>query len=121
MNQRSDEERVDLSALDLTSDPERMEWLVQRILAASESELRARSRTLPPLFLIGEWARPVLAVAAAITVIALGVLEWQRGANGFVTVAEALEIGGPTFEWLTEEREPTQADLLALLEGGFEW
>lgn len=119
MRMDRDDGRLDLSPLGLASDPERMERLVGRIMAAAEPELRQRAAARDPFSMLQAWARPVLAAAAMISVLALGLLEWQRSSERlpqFVGVAEALEIAGPAYEWLIDEREPDDEDMMVFLE-----
>lgn len=119
MRRRTDDEPMDLSPLDLGEDPERLDGLVRRIMAAAEPELERRATSHDPFSMLQTWARPVLAAAAAVSMLALGLLQWQGssvGSQGLMSIAEALDIVGPTYEWLTDERDPTDADMLALLE-----
>ena len=123
MKNPMDDGAVDLSPLDLGADPARMEHLVSSIMHSATPELRRRARFAAapdPFATLQSWSRPVLAAAAMVSALALGLLGWQQTTDGsldFVTVAEALDIGGPTADWLAEGREPTTADFIALLEG----
>lgn len=119
MSERMENERVDLSALDLGMHPDRLDMLVGRIMEAAEPELQRRAATGDPFWMLQSWTRPVLAAAAAISMLALGLMGWQSSlsaADGFGGVAEALDIGGPAYEWLMDERAPTDADMIAFLE-----
>jgi hypothetical protein len=72
-----DHERLDLSAIDPTSDPQRWERLVQSV--ASRAWEAHRVRVTVHLLLV-TWARPVLAVAATVALVAwTGALSTSRG------------------------------------------
>lgn len=114
-----DPEKVDLTVLDLASDRLAHERLVRRVLAAAGPELRRRAAGSTPLVLLGVWARPVLAAAAVVAVLAAGVLAvTERGVQPEQggTVADALGVPAPVADWLEEGREPTRADLVLAME-----
>ena len=112
-----DTEWVDLSPLDPTEDQLRYERWVRRILDAAAPELARRAREDGPLALVAGWARPMLAVAAVIAALALGVLSAvEREATPAESVVEALGVPTPAAEWLEDEREPTASDLVLAME-----
>jgi hypothetical protein len=114
-----EESRVDLSALDPAWDELRYERLVRGVLSASQQELARRARMQTPLTVVGMWARPMLAAAAVVAILAGGVLfTLERTAPGEASdsLAEGLGIPAPAAEWLTENREPTRADLVLAME-----
>lgn len=114
-----DLEKVDLTVLDLASDRLGHERLVRRVMAAAGPELRRRAAGSTPLMLLGAWARPVLAAAAVVAVLAAGVLAaTERGAESAPagSVVDALGVPAPAADWLAEGREPTAADLVLAME-----
>lgn len=114
-----EEQRVDLWALDPASGELRYERLVRGVLAAAEPELARRARAQTPLTLLGMWARPMLAAAAVVAVLAgsvLFTLERGEAAEASDSLTEGLGIPEPAAEWLTENREPTRADLVLAME-----
>lgn len=109
---------MDLSPLDIGTDPERYEGLVRRILGAARPELERRAAAAGPLALVAGWARPTLAAAAIVAVMAVGalvVLE-RNGGHDHATMAEALGVPAPAASWLEEGREPTTSDLVLAME-----
>ncbi|HEX7117596.1 MAG TPA: hypothetical protein VF212_02330 [Longimicrobiales bacterium] len=116
-----DIERVDLSALDPAADAERWERLVRRIMAGAAPELARRAATRDPFTLLASWARPMIAAAAAITVISFAVLRRtpgpvEIGSTASRGIVEALEVPSPAADWLNEDRAPTVTDLVSVLE-----
>jgi len=113
-----DTERVDLSPLDPGEDRLSFERLVRRILDAADPELTRRAREAGPLALVAGWARPTLAAAAIIAVLALGGLAaFQRGGDEPTdSVVEALGVPAPAAEWLEDGREPSAEDLVLAME-----
>ncbi|HEX6938894.1 MAG TPA: hypothetical protein VF158_05740 [Longimicrobiales bacterium] len=116
-----DIERVDLSGLDPAADAERWERLVRRIMAQAAPELARRSAGLDPFMLLGSWARPTIAAAAAIAVICFAVLRRTSGpveleATASLGIIEVLEVPRPAADWLNEDRAPTVTDLVSVLE-----
>lgn len=112
-------ERVDLSPLDPSRDPLAYERLVRRVMSAAGPELARRARASTPLALLAGWARPTLAAAAVIAVLALGaLLATDRAGPRMETasVTEALGVPEPAAAWLSEGREPTAADLVLAVE-----
>jgi hypothetical protein len=69
------------------------------------------------LGMVAAWARPGLAAAAAISGLSLAALAWspaREPPDGQpLTIAEGLRLPGPAASWISEDRAPTEADLLA--------
>lgn len=114
-------ERVDLSALDPTRDRIGYERLVRRILEAAAPELARRRATANPLVQLAAWARPALAAAAVIALVALGTLavttRYETVQDPAGSIADALGVPAPAADWLTEGRAPTTGDLVLAVEG----
>ena len=110
------EEPVDLSPLRLA--PSRREALVAAITARALAEAAAARS---PLALLVGWMRPTLAAAAVVAAVSLGVLsadgEARGGPTAMRTVADELSFPEPVAEWISEERTPSDADLIHALEG----
>jgi hypothetical protein len=107
-------EPIDLSPLAL-SELSR-ERIARTVLARAQ---RAVQRG--PLAVLGGWMRPGLAAAAAIGAISLSSLAWHpaesaEAAARPLTIAEGLRLPQPAAEWISENRPPTEADLLELWE-----
>lgn len=110
---------VDLTALDAMSDRLRFERVVRRVMTAAAPELERRTALYAPLVLLGAWARPVLAAAAVVAVLAGSVLvmtERDGAPEASQVTAEDLGVPAPASEWLAEGREPTKADLVLAME-----
>lgn len=112
--------RLDLSPLDPTEDRLGYERLVRRILDAAAPELRRRAAGGNPLALVAGWARPALAAAAVIALVAIGALVATDRAgvpeDEAGTVAEALGLPAEPAAWLSDGRAPTQEDLILAME-----
>ena len=102
-------ERIDLSSLAL---PELTRERIARTVLARAQLAVARG----PLGVLAGWSRPGLAAAAAIAALSLGSLAWTPEAETVaaqpLTIADGLRIPGPAAEWISENRPPTEADLL---------
>jgi hypothetical protein len=113
-------ERVDLSALDPTRDRIGYERLVHRILEAAAPELARRRAAANPLVQLAAWARPALAAAAVIAVLAAGAIAMAERYDGAQdpagTIADALGVPAPASDWLAEGRAPTTGDLVLAVE-----
>lgn len=115
-------ERLNLSALDPAADSERWELLVGTITRRAMPELARRAAARSPLVLLAGWARPMLAAAAVLAAISLGVLgtavETEVPGGSYASgLIEELEVPAPLATWLTEERGPTVEDLILALDG----
>ncbi|HSH45207.1 MAG TPA: hypothetical protein VK966_05100 [Longimicrobiales bacterium] len=115
---RMEPERMDLSALDPTRDQLRYERMVRRIVDAAEPELRRRAMATTPLGMVAGWARPTMAAAAIITILAGGaIFATERSTpEPLVDATEALGLPAPASDWLIENREPTEEDLVLAME-----
>jgi hypothetical protein len=106
-----DEERLDLSALDPRSRPERWEGMVSGILAHAPAAVRERGL----LAVLGEWARPALAAASFVGLVSAGLLALSLERDGAPpraqTLAESL-LPAPLDEWVADGRMPSEVDLL---------
>jgi hypothetical protein len=113
-----DLERVDLSALGPSLDPLGHERLVRRVMEAAGPELVRRAAERRALALLGGWARPLMAAAAVVGVLAGGVLAATDRAETAppMSVVDALGVPAPAAAWLDEGRGPTQADLVLAME-----
>lgn len=112
-------DRVDLSALDPAGDSLAYERLVRRVMDAAGPELARRARAATPLAFLASWARPTLAAAAVIALLALGALFVTERSAPIVetaSVTDALGVPAPASDWLAEGREPTEADLVLAVE-----
>jgi hypothetical protein len=110
---------VDLKALDAMSDRLRFERAVRRVMTAAMPELERRAAANAPVALLGAWARPMLAAAAVVAVIAGSVLVLTERATldeRPLVTAEDLGVPAPAADWLAEGREPTKADLVLAME-----
>jgi hypothetical protein len=112
-------ERVDLSALDAMSDRLRLERLVRQVMTAAGPELERRAASQTTMALLGVWARPMLAAAAVVAVLAGGVLvATDRGHEPAqpATMVDAYGVPAPAADWLAEGREPSRSDLVLAME-----
>lgn len=110
-------ERVDLSPLDPTLDRLAYERLVRRIVDAAGPELARRAVPVGLLGLMADWARPTLAAAAIIVLLAMGALvATERSAAVETRSLAGLGVPAPVAEWLEEGREPTASDLVLAVE-----
>jgi hypothetical protein len=126
---------LDLSALRADAAPEDFETMVAAVLRDADGELVRRAernqrfRTEAPgvLALLTGWARPILAAAAGVVVLASGTLGWVWLASvppppaDPVALGEVLGLPATVATWLDEGRAPTGLDLLLALEDGEEW
>lgn len=117
------DERFDLSALDLNQDPERVERMVGGIMWRARMELvrRAAQRDVTAFEVVATWYRPALAAAAAIAAVSLTLLTTFRPPPVVPTGAymSAAEVPAAMSVWYEEDRVPTAAELLVVAnEGG---
>lgn len=112
-------ERMDLSTLDPTRDQLGYERLVRRIVDAASPELARRAAAANPLAMVAGWARPTLAAAAVIAVLAGGALFATDRASPDAPSTDSfgdLGLPAPASDWLIEGREPTADDLVLAME-----
>ncbi|MFO7894889.1 MAG: hypothetical protein R6U63_14235, partial [Longimicrobiales bacterium] len=81
-------------------------------------ELVRRTRQAGPLAVMAAWARPTLAAAAIIAILALGGLTAIQRSSVEPTdsMVDALGVPAPAAEWLEDGREPSAADLVLAME-----
>ncbi len=111
-------ERMDLGPLDPRRDALAYERLVRRVMDAAAPELERRARRASPLAVVAVWARPTLAAAAVIAVLAAGALlsTDRPDREPWPDTVEALGVPAPAADWLLDEREPTPSDLVLAME-----
>jgi len=126
---------LDLSALRADRAPEDFEAMVAAVLREADGELVRRAernprfRTEAPgvLALLTGWARPILAAAAGVVVLATGALAWVWAGSAPVALSdgsgleEALGLPSAVATWLDEGSVPTGVDLLLAIEDGEVW
>jgi len=109
-----DDGRIDFSALDPTRDQDRFDRLVGSIMEQSADGLASRRASTSPLMQLVNWKRPMLAAAAVIAMISVGVLwqvqspEVEEDATG---VAEAMGVPSLLAQGLRGDEMPTMAEL----------
>lgn len=113
-------ERIDLSPLDPAADQLAFERVVRRVMDAAAPELARRAGKTGPLVLVAGWARPTLAAAAVVAVLAAGALlatdrEPVVGPASELAV-DALGVPVPASQWLEAGREPNSGDLVLAME-----
>jgi hypothetical protein len=117
------DERLDLRALDPTRDPERFERSIGRIMARAALPLAARRTRLTAVGQVTRWWRPMLALAAAVVIAALGVLTQVAPASSTTAgqepgVAEAIGIPTTLARWMVAAGTPTAAQVYTAFEEG---
>jgi hypothetical protein len=116
------DERIDFSALDLTSDAALADRMVGNIMWRARAELarRAAARELGAVELVASWYRPALAAAAAIAAVSLTLLATVRPVAPVPTTVfvSASDVPAAMSVWYEEERSPTAAELLVVANDG---
>ncbi len=111
-----DEDRIDLSALDLDRDPTRLERSARAIAARVAPSLRRRLERPPGLWLgLAQWRRPVFAAAALVAVASIAVLALPRGGPAgasSLTLAEVEGVPAALAGWVEGGKAPSGARLL---------
>lgn len=115
------DERLDLRALDPTRDPERFDRAIGRIMDRAALPLAARRARRTAVDQVTRWWRPMLALAAAVTVAAIGVLTQVTPASSGTAarepgVAEAIGIPTTLVTWLAADGMPTAAEVYTAFE-----
>jgi hypothetical protein len=115
------DDRMDLRAFDPARDPVRYELAIGRILDRAALPLAARRARVTTMGQITTWWRPMLALAAALTLAAVGVLTQVRPAVAVTDgadagVAEALGIPTALVTWMGAAETPTAAQVFSALE-----
>ena len=113
------DDRIDFSPLDPTRDQVRYARAVHRIMDHAALPLAARRARTTPIGQVSRWWRPMLALAAALAVAAIGVL--TRVTPGAAStheagVAEALGIPTVVATWMTTGETPTGVQIFAAFE-----
>jgi hypothetical protein len=116
----------DLRLLDPSRHPERWEAMVGGIAAAAAPELTRRAQAADLgldgfLGLLSGWARPAIAVAAALAAVAATVLALTASDPGLAPapgIAHGLGYPEPVALWVETGQPPSVEELLASLEGG---
>lgn len=117
-----DDERIDLRAFDPTRDPVRYGLAIGRIMDRAAMPLARRRARATPMGQITAWWRPMLALAAALALAAIGVLSQVRpaaaaGGRSEAGVAEALGIPTALAGWMAGAETPTATQVFSALEG----
>jgi len=113
------DDRIDLSPLDPTRDPVRYARAVRGIMDAAMLPLAARRARVTPIGQVTRWWRPMLAMAAAFALAAIGVLTQVTPATAApqeAGVAEALGIPTAVASWMTTGETPSGAQVFAAFE-----
>jgi hypothetical protein len=114
------DDRTDLRALDPALDPARMEAAVGRIMRRAAPALAARRARSTAMGQITTWWRPMLALAAALTLAAIGVLTRVAPAAAAdrenTDVAAALGIPTALATWMAAGETPTAAQVFSALQ-----
>lgn len=113
------DDRLDLSPLDPTRDPVRFARAVRGIMDAATLPLAARRARVTPIGQVTRWWRPMLAMAAALALAAIGVLTQVTPAvatSQEAGVAEALGIPTVVASWMTAGETPSGAQIFAAFE-----
>jgi anti-sigma-K factor RskA len=112
------EDRLDLSPLDMAADPAKLDALVTAIHVRAAPELARRAGRGSVFGVLGLWARPMLAAAAIIAAVSGGALALVHPHAAWVPVVQALQVTEPVPEWFTEGRTADTQDLIVALEAG---
>ena len=109
-----DDDRIDFSSLDPTRDQNRFDQLVGSIMEQAADELANRTATSNPLMQLVNWKRPMLAAAAVIAMVSVGVLlqvespEVEEDTTG---IAEAIGVPSLLAQGIRNNDMPTTAEL----------
>jgi hypothetical protein len=126
----SDDDRIDLRALDPERDATRLDRTANAVAARVMTSLRARrARQSDPWALLADWRRPVLAAAAAIVVIStVTIVRTPRSAgvaattttssaataDTATTLFEAAGLPGAVASWVEADAPPRPSKTLDL-------
>jgi hypothetical protein len=115
-----DDDRIDCSALDPTRDHDRFDRLVGSILEQAADELANRRATSSPLMQLVNWKRPMLAAAAVLAMVSVGVL-WQVESteveDDTTGIAEAIGVPSLLAQGIRNNDMPTTAELFEAFQG----
>lgn len=114
---------IDFGPLDPTADGARYDRAVDRIMDAAALPLARRRARLTPVGQVSRWWRPLLAMAAAVVLAAVGVLTQvapaaAAGETPSAPVAEALGIPSSVAAWMAGGDPPTVLDAVGRYEEG---
>jgi hypothetical protein len=105
------DERIDLSVLDPSQDPQRWDRIIQSVTARA---MEARRRRLTISYQLWTWSRPALAIAATVALaIWAGALASAR--NHSATVRENQEPAFVLAEWAVSSEPPSTSVILQVL------
>jgi hypothetical protein len=109
-----DDDRIDFSTLDPTQDRARFDELVASIMEKAEDELGVRRASTSALSQLVRWRRPMLAAAAVIAMVSVGIL-WQVQApeseEESTGIAEAIGVPNLLAQGIRNNDMPTTAEL----------
>ncbi len=115
-----DDDRIDLSAFDPTRDEAHFDRLVDSIMVRAADQLAERRASSSPLMQLVQWRRPMLAAAAVIAMVSVGVL-WQVQSPGLeeetTGVAEAIGVPSLLAQGIRNNELPTTAELFEAFQG----
>ena len=112
-----DNDRIDFTTLDPTRDQDRFDRLVGSITDRAADELAERRATGSPLNQLVRWKRPMLAAAAVVAMVSVGVLLRVEVANAAdyadetTGIAEAIGVPGLLAQGIRNNDMPTTAEL----------
>jgi hypothetical protein len=115
------DDRLDLSPLDPTRDSVGFDRVVGRIMDRAALPLARRRARATAIGQITTWWKPMLAVAAAVVLAAVGVLTQVEPAAATAQVqeaslAEAMGIPSTLVGWMSSEETPTAAQVFSAFE-----
>jgi len=115
-----DDDRIDLSELDPTRDEAHFDRLVGSIMERAADQLAERRASSSPLMQLVQWRRPMLAAAAVLAMVSVGVL-WRVQSPDLVEettgVAEAIGVPSLLAQGIRTNEMPTAAELFEALQG----
>jgi len=114
------DERIDFSAVDPTLDQDHFDGLVDSIMARAAGELATRRVSTSPMMLLVNWKRPMLAAAAIIALVSVGVL-WQvrstQSQEESTGIAEAIGVPSLLAQSIRSNEMPSTVDLFEAFQG----
>ena len=108
------EDRIDFSQLDPTRDQAYFDRLVGSVMDRATDELAARRESNSPLMQLVKWKRPMLAAAAVIALVSVGILRQVQGPELMeesTGVAEAIGMPSLLAQGIRNNEMPTTAEL----------